>query len=496
MSPLPSNNGKDWDFLWTIHAVACGYTLALAGPFLSTLYDPSPAWLLAVLLLAGAEGLLAACLTGAMAEPMEPTPRRGRPPLRLRVSWRLLGLCTWSGRYSTAALAVATLFLHRQSGLALLALLPGAALLVTLSFMGRREGGLAEVLHLLAIAVAGAGVLVATAAQGPFQAWHGVAALAALVALQGQRIRQVCALRWSALLPGVPPPPALDLSRYELCVARKSPEAHAPLPAGVAARLVDTGSFRVDAARMLDKLRHHQLTDPLDFVCAWLRCAAASCAEEMARTGSWNALGLRFGGRPFSAAELSQPYQILVDGDGADARRGRHFAYGLLALYRLSPARVCVTSRGPGGVATMNAGRGEAPDPAAAPEGTVVRVEWPSWAAFWRPFLAARRARQKYGLGSAGLTVDGARVPDRPQNPLWKTRSKKGWRTVYTPRLSGAKVRLYVLGTLIEELAPPGLRLEAWLANDGLELDISQSSVVRGRRLEEGLRLLPAAGDF
>jgi len=52
-----------------------------------------------------------------------------------------------------------------------------------------------------------------------------------------------------------------------------------------------------------------------------------------------------------------------------DAERGRHFAYGLLGLYRLSPRAVGVTSRGEGGVAALRIG-GAAADPDAAPSGS------------------------------------------------------------------------------------------------------------------------------
>ncbi|MBI2361856.1 MAG: hypothetical protein HYV15_00515, partial [Elusimicrobia bacterium] len=338
--------------------------------------------------------------------------------------------------------------------------------------------------------------LFSVGSENPAEAWRGTATLAALAVLQAQRAREVIALRWAEVLPGVKPPPALDLSRYELKVGHKAPEQRAALPKGVEAQLVDSGSFRVDVAKMLGKLRDYQLSDPLDFLCAWLRCGAASGAKSIGLRTGWTSLELRFDGRAFAAAELSHPYQALVDGEGPDARRGCHFAYGLLALYRLSPRRVTVTSRGEGGVAVMNAGVGEPADPETAPEGTVIRVDWPFWGVFWQSFFAAVRARDRFGLGPATLTIDGKRMPYCPTSRSWTRFADRGWRFAAKARDSGSRVRVYVLGTFIEELGDETLAgVDAWIGHDELELNISQSSVIRGGLLDEGLRLLASRAE-
>ena len=53
-------------------------------------------------------------------------------------------------------------------------------------------------------------------------------------------------------------------------------------------------------------------------------------------------------------------------------------------------------------------------------------------------------------------------------------------------------MRLYVLGTFIEEIEYHRDKPQAWLTHDDLELDLSQSAVVRGERLSKGLDLLAA----
>jgi hypothetical protein len=461
-------------------------------------YTPSPLLTLGLKGLAAAFGLLGFAVGGAMGEPLPRDARAGPIPFRLALCWSILSLCPRPGRglrwTLCAAVLPAYLYFASEPGAyhaaSAMALGWGGSLLAKPK--GVAEASLLEWLYIFGLCGVGLGALYGTFEQNPLPALLNLGVLAGLVPLAAQRGREVCAARWAELLPGLPPPPALDLSRYEVAVERRAAAERPALPPGAEEQLVDSGTFKVDAAKMLDKLRSYQLTDPRDFLCAWLRCAAASGARHIALTSGATGLELTFDGVPFSAAELSQPYQALVDGEGGNAKRGRHFAYGLLGLYRLRPSNVSVTSRGPDGVATMKAGTGKPPDPASAPEGTVVRVSWPAWAFYWRPALLVRRARGRYGLGPAALTVNGARVPDHPDGPYWRTMTMKGWRAAADKENLNSLVRLHVLGTFIEELEYHRGKPHAWLAHDELELDISQSSVVRGERLSKGLDLLAA----
>ena len=483
-------------FAWVIMTTVGSMALGICALLLATHPDATPGLVSipsALAVLAVGHFLTAVGITGAMAEPLPRKPSGGRAPLRLRISWGLLGLLPPPGRgprMLPALLLSAGLLVYSGPTASIAAF----AVVVSAWLLGKPASVLTmesdeKIFHALLWVLGGAGLLVATLGL-PDTVWLGVAVLAAHLALVGQRCREVTALRWAELLPGVAPPPALDLSRYELSVERRGPAERTPLPEGVEAQLVDSGSFRVDAGKMLEKLRQYQLRDPRDFILAWLRCAVASGATRLDLTTTRDGFELRFDGRAFSSAELSQPYQVLVDGEGRDAERGRHFAYGLLGLYRLSPRAVSVTSRGKGGVAALGIG-GAAADPDAAPSGTAVSVRWPPWASWWRPWLVARRAKARWGLCAARFAVNGRPVEEEAER--WSEFKKEGWRGRWHRSLAASHVGVYLLGTLVDELDDGPAGVTARLTHDDLRLDISQSAVVRGTLLNRGLRLLANA---
>ncbi|TPW20165.1 MAG: hypothetical protein FD126_1956, partial [Elusimicrobia bacterium] len=303
-------------FAWAILTTVFSAALAMSG--LALAFDPDRARPVGPLLLALAAGhfLVAVGLVGAMSEPLPREPTDGRASWRLRVSWALLGLLPPPGRASRmlpASLLAAVLLSAGgpPASIAAASVLLSAWLLGKPASILRMEGD-ETIFNGLLWVLGGAGLLMVFMGRTA-TVWQGVGILGAHLALAGQRSREVTALRWAELLPGVAPPPALDLSRYELNVDRRGPVERRPLPEGVEAQLVDSGSFRVDAGRMLEKLRQYQLRDPRDFILAWLRCAVASGAARIDLETSRAGLELRFDGRPFSSAELSQPYQVLVD---------------------------------------------------------------------------------------------------------------------------------------------------------------------------------------
>ncbi len=452
------------------------------------------------------------CTGAAMAAPQPRESADGAYPLWLRATWRVLGCLPPPLRWVRIAVAVpvsAFLLAPAEPGLGTLGV---SSLSLALAAGIRKPDSVLEMSGQESVYLATSGLLylwftVAAFSSEGRDAWLSAAGFVPLILLQGQRAREITALRWLELAPGLKPPPALDLSRYQLSVAHAAVAPPAPGDFKDGAQLVGEGSFSVDMSKMLGKLRERQLRDPRDFMSAWLRCAAASGAENIALTSVRGGLKLSFDGRAFSAAELAQPYQALVEGDGADALRGRHFAYGLLALYRLKPRRLVVTSRGRTGVATMSLrpGRGAgtaAPAVPTAPPGTSVLVEWPFWTAWWRPFGVLKRARSNFGCGPAALTVDGTPVPGLPgrEQRGWRGLPKvDGWRGGLRESPGGGEslVRLYCLGAFVEEIRTEGFKrgtaVEAWLGRDDLPLDISQSSVVRGPLLERGLGLLRRA---
>lgn len=431
--------------------------------------------------------LLAVGLAMSLSSPLPEDPGGGSRPLRLWVGWGIMGLCPPPSRLLrlTSAAAASALCFYPFETVHPATLYGPASLLAAGAFLGKPKADLSlssmDVLLIVGLSVTGFTALSLGGSAKPEDVWRVVAAFAALTALTAQRTRELCAALWTQLRPGVPPPPALDLSRYEVSAEALLPPERAALPPGVEEQLVDSGSFRVDAAKMLEKLRSFQLAEPADFVCAWLRCAAASGAKDIRLDTGARSLTLVFDGAPFSASELSQPYQVLVDGEGPDARRGRHFAYGLLGLYRLRPVGVTVTSRGEGGTAVMRAGAVPEPDAEAAPEGTVVTVVWPVWASWWRPWTVARRARARFGMGPAALSVNGdplERILSSGEGD--QTHEEEGLRWSARRVYMLAQVRLYVLGTLVETLeGEEAHELAGAVGLDDAELNISQTAVVR-----------------
>lgn len=490
-------------FGWAIAFTGESIFLFLAGCGLAGSLNTPADLAGAVFFVSGMSFMAGAAVTAAMAAP-EPTKlRSGVYPLRLRVAWSYMGL-TSPPPYAVLRVALTALplwilkgispgfseFVYAASAAALLsAVLPrGKRSVLTMGFVDGFFYVSAAVLWLWSM-------LAVIFCEDPVARMKAVVAMAVVVLLQAQQAREVMALRWKELAPGQAPPPALDLSRFQLAVEREAAPA-LPAPVIDGEQLVATGSFRVDATKMVEKLRERQLADPEDFILAWLRCAAASGAKEIVMKQSFSGIELYFDGTPFSVSELSQPYQVLLEGDGPAATRGRHFAYGLLAVQRLHLGWVRVDSTGPQGTAKMAFSRsGKVPDAGGAPQtGTCIRVGWPAWIGWWRGYNAARQARLGYGLGPAKFTLNDVEVPGAPKG--WETEKKGEWRAAFKRRGVGlgATVRIYCLGTFIEEQeiadAPAA---DAWLANDSIELNISQTAVRRGKSLTSGLGFLSDA---
>ncbi|MBI4678532.1 MAG: hypothetical protein HY748_13215 [Elusimicrobia bacterium] len=310
--------------------------------------------------------------------------------------------------------------------------------------------------------------------------------------------------------------PPLLLDRYRHTVTRSpspkpAPPAGGKLPgdeSGPDAVLVESGSFRVDVSRLLDKLREHQLTDPHYFILCWLRCAVASGAKLIELDPVSDGLELRFDGKPFSAQELDQPYAALLDPDAPEVRRGRHFAYGLLGVQRLEPDRIEMVSGMPGSRAAMVlAGRDSVPQetPAAGLEDrTVIRLRWRKGSPGPDRHRLLTLAADSFGLAEATLVVGGREAPSNPWEApsrkatgKWTAFSREGWRGAvchFIPRpneLPTATAHVYVLGTRIQDFVRHQYSaFEAYLSRDDLKLDASQSRLVEDERLEVGLRTL------
>ena len=294
---------------------------------------------------------------------------------------------------------------------------------------------------------------------------------------------------------------ATDPDRYSVSFsvqARESAPSEAPADAQ-GGELVDSGAFRIDASRLIERLRDWQFADPHDFILPLMRCAVAS---EATRLELWRRLGgleIRFDGLPFPARRLKDPLQALLDGDAVEALRGRQLAFGLLALERLGMSAVCVTSGGPSGQASWalaTSGVAARDIGINRSEGTVIRILWSGLSSWWDGRRAIRRLRDAYGLSSTALSIDGRRIDPCPVLALegWHGFDEAGWRGAFRflAKDGKSRVRFYWLGTFIElvERDLKGAPVEAVLAGDDLSLDLSQAQLLRDRALEDGLAAL------
>ncbi|HAH08030.1 MAG TPA: hypothetical protein DCM05_16140 [Elusimicrobia bacterium] len=304
-------------------------------------------------------------------------------------------------------------------------------------------------------------------------------------------------------------PPAEKFGRFRLLLSVQAPEEAAPSREDARDdQLVESGSFRVDTAWMIEKLRKHQIGDPLDFLAPLLRAAVASGATRVSLDRATGGFAMRFDGRPFSSRELADPLRALADREGEAAARGVHLAYGLLALERLGPELVQITSGGPSGQATAVLTTKKSAPPGwigiNRAEGTVLGVRW-GWSSSWGLTKDVfRRAAKRYGMTSTALLVEGRPVPGPPPpgEKNWHRFETEGWRGAFRfveDESPLSRVRLYCLGAFVEEVRERvGFQpVEALLGSDALNLDLSQSGVVRdwkssvsGSSLEEGLALL------
>lgn len=321
-------------------------------------------------------------------------------------------------------------------------------------------------------------------------------------------LRRAAARQWAAVAiiaqkeRGVPLV-QVPLDDYVSEMEKLTAEAPSPAASADGAVLVGSGGFRVDAAKMIEKLSERQLADAEDFILAWLRAGVASGAKgQLALEWGWRSLRLRFDGKPFPESLLKDPYRSLLDPEADDAVRGAQLAYGLLAVLRLKPESIWIVSGEGAARARMmfavRAGGSEEP-PADPGSGTLISVRFGGPAGPLRPYLACRRASRGFGLAPVGLSVNGhARRTAFATVDGWSRAAQEGWTFAFKLRSGevSSRVRVYYLGTLIEELEQPTeLRdeLDAAITHDQLRLSISQSSVVRDERFAEGLRFLQSA---
>ena len=268
---------------------------------------------------------------------------------------------------------------------------------------------------------------------------------------------------------------------------------------GEKAVLVDSGSFRVDRKRALDKLMNFQLPDARMYPLAWVQAAVAGGATDISiRTEEAFVMG--FDGQPFTPEELKEPYASLFQrGSGDRQARNRNLAIGLLSVLRLTPRLVTVTSTS-GGVRHVLRVRTVTEDefvsePAPGdPDGTVIRVERP------RPLIP--RFLGGPGMDEAAYLRDRCRHCSTPirmdAEPLQAEAGIEEAVSFDEDGVSGtlrlaswpaSRIDLVTHGVTVCTEAPvlPLVQVEGFVRDDRFRKNISQMSVVKDERYRKAL---------
>ena len=250
---------------------------------------------------------------------------------------------------------------------------------------------------------------------------------------------------------------------------------------------VGGGTFRVDRAAALEKLKKHQLADPWHFVRAWARAASLSGPTRVDCFRAGDASVLRFDGRPLPDAFLAEPYDVMFSGDMASP--ARHAAIGILGAMRLNPAAVEARS---GGRRWSWSRSGEESGDAVTSGTTQLIVEWPT------PKVRARHDDFEHYLRLAcGMLRVSVSIGPTHLTPFDALRFEHAARSVITerrqavfapfPELATGGVVLYRDGVWIGDGAYPGFEyLSVHLNDDDFELDMSGCAV----RQDEALRVV------
>lgn len=265
--------------------------------------------------------------------------------------------------------------------------------------------------------------------------------------------------------------------------------------------LVGSGGFKVDRAHALRKLSEFQVPRGFAGWLFWARCAAAGGADTVEVKDGFSSLTVRFGGEPLTRAELEDPYAPLLGGPAARRERGRQFALGLLQALR-GGATVTAESGSGSARLRMSAGAlGESRvEPAPGGDGTVLT-------ATWKVLTEASAAGFSYGHADSfgpsplfhqdRLLALGRRGGAWPHEDRIEARSRLGGVRIALALPDYAVppdslVHLYKLGVFVAEHREslPWAKVEAWVSDDKLPLDASESGAVRGPRLGALMREL------
>ncbi|MFH1725458.1 MAG: hypothetical protein ABII00_12685 [Elusimicrobiota bacterium] len=184
--------------------------------------------------------------------------------------------------------------------------------------------------------------------------------------------------------------------------------------------LVETGSFRVDPRRMLEKLKLYQLPDAASATMMLVRCGVASGAKLVDIRILSGLLEARFDGRPFGRSDLRHPFSALFEPDSAPRRR--YAAVAMLRLLRSQPKWVALVSGPPSkryALLLASIDKQEvSPVSGSSESRTVLRAEW----GFWRNLRSRRFRPEPRGFDKLCATCPASiRVNGRSWfSPAWR----------------------------------------------------------------------------
>lgn len=282
--------------------------------------------------------------------------------------------------------------------------------------------------------------------------------------------------------------------------------------------LVESGSFRIDRHRAIEKLSRFQADGALRRLGLWLRCAVAAGASEFVIDGGLSFREYRFDGTPFTPEELADPYAVLFNEETEVEPRLRFAALALLNSYHRAVSSVELVS-GTGKrrirLSASRAGAEEISAPGkgdAAEDRTTVRVRWslisattdanhpaygfgrpmnPAQHPLWMSPIPVRMTGSFRAMRDFSLPLKPAGAAKATSDP--RIHVEHSWNvTLLGPR--------FFIGTYGVEVEPlEGIRapitLSGWIDDPLISLDASFSRVIKNERYERAKALLQAEVD-
>lgn len=202
--------------------------------------------------------------------------------------------------------------------------------------------------------------------------------------------------------------------------------------------LVETGGFRVDRSRALDKLRSFR-NESVGAVSLFVRAAVASGARKLAVREEAAAVSLAWDGAPLRPSFFGDPYAALFTEDAGERRAERWMALGLLHAFGPDLRRASVES-GAGRLEAVELA-GESSSQREAAPGTVVRLELSGPAERLWEHPHARLNGESAGVVWADLAL------------AWPGRRR--WLVAPEPPAGGEGVFMWKEGTVLGRLEAP-----------------------------------------